>query len=351
MSHRKQFVFPVKLTNNSWMFLFETIGIFIADEDEAKSGGGGNIEQAERERVAIANTNAEADNRKSKKEERVAERDRPSAKIEADIEKAKQERMKLVKIEEDRLAKEQEKRIAREQQAEVVMASNYNSSAKSYSLSLKDYTSLVVNVDTLLRDHRSLNSWLDSLAKIVNILVNKSEECPRLIWFYLKDPSCKDWLNDPMKFLLSDRLMLVFVCPVTFKIVKCGPNGDGWEVRNPKGWVEKWGPAIVVSLKVLNFAMKAGRVLSLPLPNIALDEVIDDKLICNSLNKLAGAFTSTLKDSVNGDVESSIVPEDIERLSGDACIEINTFLTSGENTSLPPPAFAARPSHDSVQGR
>jgi len=80
------------------------------------------------------------------------------------------------------------------------MASNYNSSAKSYSLSLKDYTSLVMNVDTLLRDHRSLNSWLDSLAKIVNILVDKSEECPRLIWFYLKDPSCKVWLNDPMKF-------------------------------------------------------------------------------------------------------------------------------------------------------
>ena len=28
-----------------------------------------------------------------------------------------------------------------------------------------------------------------------------------------------------MKFLLSDRLMLVFVSPVTFKIVKCDPNG------------------------------------------------------------------------------------------------------------------------------
>ena len=105
MSHRNRFA--VKFTYNSWMLLFETIGIFIADEDEAKSGGGGNIEQAERERVAIANTNAEADNRKSKKEERVAERDRPSAKIEADIGKAKQERMKLVKIEEVRLAKEQ----------------------------------------------------------------------------------------------------------------------------------------------------------------------------------------------------------------------------------------------------
>ena len=108
------------------MFLFETIGIFIADEDEAKSGWGGNIEQAERERVVIANTNAEADNRKSKKEERVAERDRPSAKIEADIEKAKQERMKLGKIEEDWLAKEQKKRIAREQQPEVDIASNTN---------------------------------------------------------------------------------------------------------------------------------------------------------------------------------------------------------------------------------
>jgi hypothetical protein len=39
---------------------------------------------------------------------------------------------------------------------------------------------------------------------------------------------------------------------------------------------------------------------------------------------------------IQGDVESSIVPEDIERLSGDAYIEINTFLTSGENTNFDP---------------
>ena len=70
--------------------------------------------------------------------------------------------------------------------------------------------------------------------------------------------------------------MVVFVCPVTFKVIKCVPIGDGWEVSNPKGWVKKWGPAILVSLKVLNFALKAGRVLGLPLPNIALYEVIGD---------------------------------------------------------------------------
>ena len=87
------------------------------------------------------------------------------------------------------MLRSRKERIAREQQAEVDIASNTNSPAKIYNLSLKDYSSLVVTVDTLLRDCRSLNSWLDSLDKIVNILVNKSEECPRLIWFYSKDPS------------------------------------------------------------------------------------------------------------------------------------------------------------------
>jgi hypothetical protein len=139
-----------------------------------------------------------------------------------------------------------------------------------------------------------------------------------------------------MKFLLNDHLMLVFVCPVTFKVVKCGPKGDGWEVRNPKEWVKKWGPAILVSLKILNFAMKAGRVLGLPLPNVDLDEVINDKFITRSLNTLAEAFTSTLKVSVNGDVDNSIISEDIERLSGDAYREIHTFLTSGDYMRLGP---------------
>ena len=204
------------------------------------------------------------------------------------------------------------------------------------SLSLHDYGSLKVDVDELLRSHASVSSWLVSLDKSVDILVGKSEECPRLVWFYSKDPSCKDWLKDPMKFLLNDRLMVVFVCPVTLQVVKCGPKGDGWEVRNPKEWVKKWGPAILMSLKVLNLAMKAGRVLGLPLPNVDVDGMIDNKLISSSLNKLASAFTSTLKQSIKGDVDSGIVSEDIVKLSGDAYSEIRTFLTTGDNLQLGP---------------
>ncbi len=98
-----------------------------------------------------------------------------------------------------------------------------------------------------------------------------------------------------------------------------------------KRWVKRWGPAILLSLRILNFAMKAGRVLGLPLPNVDFDDVIDDKFITRSFNTLAEAFTSTLKDSVMGDVDSSILSEDIERLSGDAYREIHTFLTLGDN--------------------
>ena len=77
--------------------------------------------------------------------------------------------------------------------------------------------------------------------------------------------------------------------------------------------------------------MKAGRVLGLPLPNVDFDEVINDKFITRSFNTLVEAFTSTLKVSVMGDVDCSILSDDIERLSGDAHWEIHTFLTFCDN--------------------
>ena len=88
------------------------------------------------------------------------------------------------------MPRNRKERIARDQQTEVDIPCNTNYSAKIYNLSLNDYSSFVVNVDTLLRDRRSLDSWLDSFDKIVNNLVNNSEEYPRTVWFYSKVPSC-----------------------------------------------------------------------------------------------------------------------------------------------------------------
>ena len=104
--------------------------------------------------------------------------------------------------------------------------------------------------------------------RALKVLVNKQKECPSLFWFYPKKRELRSWLSNPLKCLLQDSLMMVVVCPVTLCVVKCGPDGVGWEIRSPKAWVKKWGPAILASIYVMQAAVLAGRIVGIPLPTL-----------------------------------------------------------------------------------
>lgn len=71
-----------------------------------------------------------------------------------------------------------------------------------------------------------------------------------------------------------DSLMLVFVCPVTLKVVACGPGGVGYEVKQPKAFVKRWGPAILATIVVLKAATVAGRIVGIPLPSLPSVETL-----------------------------------------------------------------------------
>jgi len=101
--------------------------------------------------------------------------------------------------------------------------------------------------------------------QVLDVLVNKTKECPSLVMLIpCKKKAWKDWLS-PTTFT-QDKFMLTFICPVSLCVVECGPDGLGWEVAEPKKWVKKWGPALLVTLKVLQVAAMAGRLLGLPIP-------------------------------------------------------------------------------------
>ena len=104
---------------------------------------------------------------------------------------------------------------------------------------------------------------------VLNVLVGKQQECPQLIWLYPVGKSVWRWLKDPAGMLLSNLWMMVFVCPVTLKMVPCGPKGVGYELKNPKKWVKKFGPAILVTIKILQTALLAGRLLGIPVPSLS----------------------------------------------------------------------------------
>ena len=129
--------------------------------------------------------------------------------------------------------------------------------------------------------------------RALHVLVNKQKECPSLFWFYPKKRELRNWLSNPLKCLLQDSLMMVVVCPVTLCVVKCGPDGVGWEIRSPKAWVKKWGPAILASIYVMQAAVLAGRIVGIPLPTLPsvgdISNILGLNVSCNILDNSMSA--------------------------------------------------------------
>jgi hypothetical protein len=148
----------------------------------------------------------------------------------------------------------------------------------------------------LLRDNAQLQyvmSRVQAHDRSLHMIVGKTVECPKVVWFYPKKPELRDWLSNPMKCLFQAPLMMVVVCPVTLCVVPCGPDGVGWEVAMPKKWVKEWGPAILFSIYVLQAAVVAGRVVGIPLPPMP-----DTKLVKEALG-LKGMLGSAFSSGVN----------------------------------------------------
>jgi serine/threonine protein kinase len=62
---------------------------------------------------------------------------------------------------------------------------------------------------------------------------------------------------------ISKKVKVYFVCPVT---LKC--SDEYYELTMPRDWVKKYGPALGISLTVLQVACGVGRLTGFPIPNI-----------------------------------------------------------------------------------
>jgi hypothetical protein len=211
--------------------------------------------------------------------------------------------------------------------------------------------------------YNHLSSQLQAHSRILDSLVSKSVECPRLLWFYPKKPSLRSFLSDPFQRLFQDSIMLVPVCPVTLRMIECGVEGVGWEVKTPKKWVEKWGPALLVTLKLLQAAVIAGRVLGVPLPSLpsANDIGLSSVSLLPSMNNFSkelasrtigamwgainqqftldnviGGTVDTLQTSSEGDLPdiNTIKQRIPQHICDDAYLSILHFLTQGENAKF-----------------
>eukprot|EP01033_Poteriospumella_lacustris_P010735 gene10735-7641_t len=162
-------------------------------------------------------------------------------------------------------------------------------------------------------DMTMLHGQLQAQQRVLDSLVSQTKECPSCIWLYPKRRDLRDWLRQPMERLFMDSLMLVFVCPVTLKVVECGPDKVGYEVKKPKEFVKRWGPAILATIAVLEAATAAGRVVGIPLPSLPSVKTLTGGAI--SLAETLGFGDVTNRDLVKEALQSmsSLIGEAMEQ--------------------------------------
>ena len=62
--------------------------------------------------------------------------------------------------------------------------------------------------------------------RVLNTLVSQAVDMPKLFWLYPKKRSLRDCFFSPASTIFSNSFMLMVVCPMTLKVVPCGPNGN-----------------------------------------------------------------------------------------------------------------------------
>ena len=137
------------------------------------------------------------------------------------------------------------------------------------------------------------------------------KECPSLVWFYPKNSMF--WLNDPVQYLLNDTLMMVFVCPSTWKVMECGPRGTGWEVHAPREFLKKTMPVVLLSIYAMQKMALKGIPVSIPLswqnspvsvatlliPRKVVRTALKEKFDADHCMRCLSAFTDAMQELID----------------------------------------------------
>ena len=114
--------------------------------------------------------------------------------------------------------------------------------------------------------------------------------------------------------LFQKEMCLMFVCPVTKKPAKSGPNGLGYRVKVTKEWVKKAAPVLIIGLKIAQLAMNAYGI-PFPFPSLPLDKFQTDLL-------------DLLADEIDNQFEAK---DDIEDKQFDAYQNVKDALDTAES--------------------
>jgi serine/threonine protein kinase len=187
--------------------------------------------------------------------------------------------------------------------ARQIMENNNTHSNEQFSALLHRLS----NVET---DVSGISRKLQSISSVLEALVGNKQDCPRLIIVLPKDGNrYVQMLKNPVDAALFKSPMIVkFVCPITHKCI----DDYEVEVKDAREFVKKYGPILLISIRILQVGMTVGKLLGLPLPSADLFLVselksimalnnsnnVHDKLMTLALNKMSDVINQPIDQSL-----------------------------------------------------
>lgn len=136
---------------------------------------------------------------------------------------------------------------------------------------------------------------------MLKTLITNTYAVPSLVLMF---PVEAKGLFDKARSIFQKEMCVMFVCPVTKKPAKSGPNGLGYRVRVTKEWVKKAAPVLIIALKIAQLAINAYGI-PFPLPSLPLDMFQTDLLNLVS-GEIENQFEEELKKADANEVDEQI---------------------------------------------
>jgi len=191
-----------------------------------------------------------------------------------------------------------------------------------------------------------LNKNINNIKLLTSSLVKKNKRCPHS-FVLLPKPRIDDSIQaskawnyitnkviNPMKTLFWEESVLIFICPISMKQVKCGPNDKGYDIKLPTNGMKKIASIMKWGLFFLKIAL-ATQGLAASIPDVSsFFPIIDDNYFNGIVTELSTMSETIMnyEDNVNQMMDSLTDEQDQAAFN-----EILDFLMIKESYTGPNP--------------
>ena len=121
-----------------------------------------------------------------------------------------------------------------------------------------DMKNISAEIAEIRKDILEVNAALGAHNNMLRTIIENKHNCPTMVLVFPTKASTSEGkfsrMKSKIKGFFTDEMIVSFVCPVTKKAAKSGPDGKGYRLVIPKAFVKRLAPIIAISFTIVKIA-------------------------------------------------------------------------------------------------